>query len=197
MSKWRGQGFEVPDGIPDWSSGLGTKSLNHKEIEMKPKSGNSLIMLVGLPRSGKTTWAKRQGLPIVNPDAIRLALHGHAFIKAAEPIVWAVARYMVVALFGAGNKTVILDACNNTQKRRGSWKDDAWSREFKVFMTPKDVCIARVRDGCGRFGEGGPTDSTLDNLYIAKNMISAIERMAEQHEPVDSTEGPTSATIEN
>jgi predicted kinase len=33
-----------------------------------------LILTVGLPRSGKTTWAKQQGVPMVNRDAIRLAL---------------------------------------------------------------------------------------------------------------------------
>jgi predicted kinase len=156
---------------------------------MKPN--NLLIMLVGLPRSGKTTWAQRQGHPIVNPDAIRLALHGHAYIKESESIVWAVARYMVVALFGAGHDTVILDACNNTRKRRDTWADDAWSREFVVFGAPKDVCIARVRKGCGRFGENGPTGGTLDNLDIAGNLIEMIERMANQHEPVDRSEGPS------
>ena len=35
-----------------------------------------LIVMVGLPRSGKTTWARKQGYPIVNPDSIRLAFHG-------------------------------------------------------------------------------------------------------------------------
>ncbi len=32
---------------------------------------NRLILTVGLPRSGKTTWALEQGWPIVNPDSIR------------------------------------------------------------------------------------------------------------------------------
>jgi len=35
-----------------------------------------LILTVGLPRSGKSTWAAKKGFPIVSPDAIRLAMHG-------------------------------------------------------------------------------------------------------------------------
>ena len=149
---------------------------------------NLLIVLVGLPRSGKTTWAKKQRHPIVNPDAIRLALHGKLFIGDAEPMVWAIARYMVKALFLAGHETVILDACSNTRKRRDPWADDAWARKFVMIDTSAEVCVKRVLDRYGLVGEGGPTDSTLDNRAIAKNLIEAIGRMAEQHEPVEMDE---------
>ncbi|KKK82651.1 hypothetical protein LCGC14_2801230, partial [marine sediment metagenome] len=46
-----------------------------------------LILTVGLPRSGKSTWARKQGHPIVNPDSIRLALYGEPFIEEAEPMI--------------------------------------------------------------------------------------------------------------
>ena len=45
-------------------------------------------------RSGKTTWARQQGVPIVNPDAIRPALHGQRFEPRAESVVWAHLRYV-------------------------------------------------------------------------------------------------------
>ena len=45
-------------------------------------------------RSGKTTWARQQGVPIVNRDAIRLALHGQRFEPRAESVVWAHLRYV-------------------------------------------------------------------------------------------------------
>ncbi len=136
---------------------------------MPPKH---LIMVVGLPRSGKTFWALNQGYPIVNPDAIRLSMHGQAFIAQAEPLVWAVARYMVESLFKAGHKTVILDACNNTEKRRKTWESNDWFRHFVIFPTSEQVCLDRV----ARRG------------VDAKNLRAAIKRMSRQHEPVIPSE---------
>lgn len=130
---------------------------------------NTLIMMVGLPRSGKTTWALKQGHPIVNPDAIRLAIHGQAYIPSAERFVWATAHYMVKALFEAGHKTVILDACNNTVKRREEWQSTRWDRKYVVIKTDPDICISRI----------DPKSSNADGL------LSAIRRMDEQHQPVD------------
>lgn len=107
-----------------------------------------LILTVGLPRSGKTTWAKQQGLPIVNPDSIRLTLHGQRFIPAAEPMVWALAKYMVRSLFLAGHARVILDATNTTEKRRQEWYTEAHAHGYTVSLqivdTPVEVCLARA-----------------------------------------------------
>jgi len=100
--------------------------------------GQTLILTVGLPCSGKSTWALQQtrryaspiyGSPIVCPDQIRLALHGQRFVAMAEPFVWAIARTMVISLFGAGHQKVILDACNTTRKRRDDWLESAASLE--------------------------------------------------------------------
>ena len=46
-----------------------------------------IIVTVGLPRSGKTTWAREQGYPIVNPDSIRLSLHGKRFELLLEMVL--------------------------------------------------------------------------------------------------------------
>jgi len=103
-------------------------------------------MTIGLPRSGKTTWARKQGVPIVNPDSIRLAVHGKSFIQESEDLVWCIAKYMVKSLFLAGHNNVILDATNLTYDRRQFWISDDWKCVKKYFCVSVDVCIQRARD---------------------------------------------------
>lgn len=123
---------------------------------------STLIRTVGLPRSGKSTWAKTTGFPIVNPDAIRLALHGRAFFEMAEPLVWAIAKIMVHALFLAGHETVILDATNTTKKRRDEWDLKGISTQDKIFDTLPKECVRRALAG-GR-----------------EDLVPVIQRMAQQ-----------------
>lgn len=105
-----------------------------------------LIVTVGLPRSGKTTWAKTTGWPIVNPDSIRLALHGQRFYGPAEPFVWAIAYTMVEALRLAGHNRIVVDATNVSEKRRKEWSSRyPGAVEWKVIDTPKEECIRRAR----------------------------------------------------
>lgn len=105
---------------------------------------NKLILMVGLPRSGKTLWATRQQHPIVNRDAIRLVLHGQRYAQAAEDMVTAIETYMVKALFQAGHSTVIVDATHNTAKRRDRWANNQWDVELKKICTSESDCIARA-----------------------------------------------------
>jgi predicted kinase len=131
----------------------------------------TLVMMVGFPRSGKTTIATAiaasRHAPIVNPDNIRLALHGHQYIQQAEPFVWAIAHVMVRALFHTYD-TVVLDACNNTRKRRDEWKSRDWRREFQHIATGADVCRNRAGQDDG--------------------LVAAIDRMAAAFEPVTDDE---------
>lgn len=121
-----------------------------------------LLLTVGLPRSGKSTWAKQQNIPIVNPDSIRLALHGQRFLPEAEPMVWAMAKYMVKSLFFAGHDAVILDATNITKQRRDEWKSKDWHRAFVLFDVSKDECLKRAQED--------------------KDIIPIIEKMATEYE---------------
>ncbi len=109
-----------------------------------PRAQPILILTVGLPYSGKTRWARLQGLPIVCPDSIRVAMHGQRFASAAEPFVWVFAKMMVRALFLAGHDRVIVDACNNTVKRRHEWKSANWQRQYQYFKAPFEVCLERA-----------------------------------------------------
>jgi len=99
-----------------------------------------------------------------------LAIHGQRFIAEAEPFVWATARAMVRALFLAGHSTVILDACNNTRKRRDEWQSIWWDTVFKVIPDDAETCFDRAK------AEG--------DEYI----LETILRMADAHEPLAEDE---------
>lgn len=133
-------------------------------------SMRTLILMVGLPRSGKSTKALEMCHPIVCPDAIRLAIHGHEYIQKTEPLVWAIAHTMVEALFEAGHEAVILDACNNTKKRRDEWRSKSYRRVFVTVDTDAKTCTERAKA------------DDRDEL------VPIIERMASQHEPVRESE---------
>ena len=68
------------------------------------KSKAKLIIMCGLPRSGKSTWIRKNkgDAVIVSPDEIRSDIFGHQFFKNCEPWVWAMAKSMVRLLMGQG-----------------------------------------------------------------------------------------------
>jgi predicted kinase len=127
------------------------------------KKDKHLIITVGLPKAGKSTWARIQGHPMVNPDSIRLALHGKKFFGPAEPMVWAIAYLMVDALFLAGHKTVIVDATAVSKRRRTPWVErfgKIADIEFKIFNTHPDECIRRAL-----------MDNEPDMVRVIKDML--------------------------
>lgn len=128
-----------------------------------------LHMMVGLPRSGKSTAAKQLGYPIVSLDAIRFTMHGTYWKPELEPLLWGMAHVMVDALFLAGHSNVTLDSVNHTHERRMKWTSDRWSVQYHVIDPDEETCIRRAKD--------------TDKRYL----IPVIKRMAAQWEPL---EGP-------
>lgn len=129
-----------------------------------------LVCTVGLPRSGKSTWARTQGVPVVNRDAVRLALHGERFLAPAEPMVAVLTLLMVKSLFGAGHRVVIVDETNTTRTRRDFWRSDEWATYWHPFNLSFASCLDRaVADG-------------------RDDLIPVIERMHKQFEPLGDDE---------
>ena len=120
-----------------------------KEIlKVDIRKNKTLICMVGIPYSGKSTKAKEiainKNAPIVCPDCIRVAIHGCKFIPSAEGLVWSVAKIMVSSLFLTGVDNVILDATNTTPERRKEWMSSKWKTIFHVIDTSKEECIKRA-----------------------------------------------------
>ena len=111
----------------------------------KPK----LISMVGLPRSGKSTICKKLavelGAPVVNRDAIRLALHGQRYQALAEPMIKAISLIMIRSLFGAGHMIVLNDETNFSRAARDfNRSDKEWDTFFYWVKTSPQICKERA-----------------------------------------------------
>ena len=131
-----------------------------------------LIVTVGLPRSGKSTWALEQDYPIVNPDAMRLAVYGERFNASRENEVWSIVPIMINSLFLAGHDFVIFDATNVTKRRREAVRNDSlYTCYYVAFNTPPEECIKRA------IATG------------QEDLIPVIEKMYFSYEPITPDEG--------
>ena len=145
-----------------------------------------LAILTGLPKSGKSTYAKtlkEEGWVVVNPDTIRLALHGQQFVASAEGFVWATAELMARSLLMSEYK-VLIDATNTTKKRRAQWlklaQEFGLTLDAYIMDTSVEECHERNNFLLKHGSTGVPPE--------------VIDRMAEQWEPVEE-EGVRVVTV--
>jgi predicted kinase len=108
------------------------------------------------------------GIPIVNPDSVRLAIHGQRFCLSAEQFVWATVNAMIRSLFLAGHNQVILDATNVSRKRRDVLKFNDCETAFHHVDTPVELCKLRAADD--------------------PDILPVIDRMALEFEPIADDE---------
>lgn len=108
----------------------------------------TLIAMVGLPRSGKSTIVEalriKTGAPVVRRDAIRLAVHGQRYEPAAEPLIKALDIYMIRSLFLAGHPLVIADETNYSKAARDHMRDPSWETVFYHVGTSASECMRRA-----------------------------------------------------
>jgi predicted kinase len=106
-----------------------------------------LIVLVGLPGSGKSTWAERQGVGVLSSDAVRVLLTGDAGNQTVNRLVFPTLRYLLTMRMKAGAEATILDATSLMAKERKAWirtaEELGCDAEAVFFDTPLAVCKAR------------------------------------------------------
>ena len=115
-------------------------------------SKNVLIVLGGLPASGKSTYAEmlvESGIFCsVCPDKIRGELYGDENIQGDGKQVFAIAHHRIKDL-GQGGNNVVFDATNINANRRKKFVKEMRPYFdiiiFKLFNTPLGIC--RERNG--------------------------------------------------
>ncbi|HEX3103593.1 MAG TPA: AAA family ATPase [Terriglobales bacterium] len=106
-----------------------------------------VVLAVGLPGSGKSSWFKRHNITPLSSDVLRSMLFDDPAEQRFQDLVFSNLRSMLKARLIARRPTNYVDATNLTPHERNNWiklaKDFGYEAQAVFFDVPLDVCIER------------------------------------------------------
>jgi len=108
-----------------------------------------IIVTVGLPGSGKSTWLAQRGINAISSDEIRRWIADDPTVQHIHRVVFHAVRYFVVQRLKIGREVTYIDATNLTPWERRPYIRLGQLYDCKVealyFDIPLDVCLERNR----------------------------------------------------
>jgi len=106
-----------------------------------------VVLAIGLPGSGKSTWFKRHSVVPLSSDMVRSLLFDDVREQRFQDLVFSNLRSMLKARLIAKRPTNYVDATNLTPQERQHWiklaKDYGYEVHAVYFDVPLEVCIER------------------------------------------------------
>lgn len=108
---------------------------------------SKLVITIGIPGSGKSTWLAHLGVNAISSDEIRRWIADDPTNQTIHRIVFRTARYLIVQRLNAARPATYVDATHLTP-----WERRPYIRlgqlydcdvEAVFFDTPVEICIAR------------------------------------------------------
>jgi predicted kinase len=130
-----------PPGTPEQKPAQATKSA-------RPSKG-VVVLAIGLPGSGKTTWFKRRGVTPLSSDLLRSILFDDITEQRYQGLVFSTLRSLLRARLIARMPWNYVDATNLAPNERRQWIKMSKSFGYDVhavfFDVPLEVCLERNR----------------------------------------------------
>jgi len=131
------------------SVGIDLTLVDAEEEKPQPLPDHDLMVLLGEPGSGKTTWFKRRGVTPLSSDLLRTILFDDITEQRYQGLVFSTLRSLLRARLIAKMPWNYVDATNLSPHERRQWIKMAKSFGYDVqavfFDVPFDVCMDRNR----------------------------------------------------
>jgi predicted kinase len=137
-----------PTGSSDFAPEL--QGAPAQQPSAQPRAPKGVVVLaIGLPGSGKSTWFKRRGVTPLSSDLLRTVLFDDITEQRYQHLVFSTLRSILRARMIARMPWNYLDATNLNPKERRHWIQMARQFGYEVhavfFDVPLEVCLDRNR----------------------------------------------------
>jgi predicted kinase len=140
-----GQRPSVPAVAADAAAATAPVSIAAPAPQRPPKG--LVVLAVGLPGSGKSSWFKRHNITPLSSDLLRSLLFDDPAEQRFQDLVFSNLRSMLKARLIAHRPLNYVDATNLTPQERQNWiklgKDFGYEVQAVYFDVPLEVCIER------------------------------------------------------
>ena len=117
------------------------------ELQASKSPKGYVVLAIGLPGSGKTTWFKRRGVTPLSSDMLRSILFDDITEQRYQGLVFSTLRSLLRARLIAKMPWNYVDATNLSPHERRQWIKMARSFGYEVhavfFDVPFEVCMER------------------------------------------------------
>jgi len=117
------------------------------QAPQRTASKGAVVLAIGLPGSGKSSWFKRHNIRPLSSDLLREILFDDAEEQRFQDLVFSNLRSMLKARLIARRPMSYVDATNLTPHDRSSWiklaKDYGYEVHGVFFDVPLEVCMER------------------------------------------------------
>ncbi len=137
---------EVPTDIPETTP---VAAAPPASTEQGKKTKGAVVLSIGLPGSGKSTWFKRHNILPLSSDMVRILLFDDVTEQRYQDLVFSTLRSMLRARLLARRPWNYVDATNLSPHERRSWvklaHDFGYEAHAVFFDVPPEVCMERNR----------------------------------------------------